>query len=434
MNDKNDVKLQVALDLMNVKRAVRIAKSAVEGGADWLEAGTPLIKSEGMESVRKLREEFPNNKIVADMKTMDVGGVEVEIAAKAGADIIGILGAADDETIKEAVRVARNYDAEIIVDLIQVDDQVKRAKEVCKLGADYIGVHVGIDAQMKGKEPIELVKNVSKASSVSVAAAGGINSETAPEIVQGGASIVIVGGAIIKAKDVEKAASDVKKAIRENVSVESEVSKKFGTGDIKSAFKKVSTPNISDAMHREPCMEGIKQMTTKGAKIIGRAFTVKTVDGDWAKPVEAIDKAEEGEIIVIDADGGNTAVWGELASWSCKEKGVPGIVIDGAVRDVDDIKEIDFPVFARYRSSNAGEPKGYGGLNVDIRCGGVRVKQGDWIIGDDSGVMVVPKEEALQIANRSLDVMEKENRIREEIKEGRTLSVVMELQKWEKKE
>ncbi len=431
---ESSVKLQVALDLMNLKRALGIAKSAVKGGADWLEAGTPLIKSEGMDAVRKLREEFPNNKIVADMKTMDVGGVEVEMAAKAGADIIGILGAADDETIKEAVKVARNYDAEIIVDMIRVEDQVERTKEVCRLGTDYIGVHVGIDAQMKGEDPIELVKKVSKASTVPIAAAGGINSETAPKIVEGGASIVIVGGAIIKAKDVTKAAQNIKKSIKENISIESEVSKKFGTEEIKKAFEKVSTPNISDAMHREPCMEGIKQKTSHGSNIIGRAFTVKTVDGDWAKPVEAIDEAEEGEIIVIDADAGNTAVWGELASWSCKRKGIPGIVIDGAVRDVDEIREIDFPVFARYASSNAGEPKGYGGLNVDINCGGRRVRPGDWIIGDDSGVMVVPKEEALQIANRSLDVMEKENRIREEIKEGSTLSVVMELQKWEKKE
>ncbi|MGM0509608.1 MAG: 3-hexulose-6-phosphate synthase, partial [Thermoplasmatota archaeon] len=405
-------KVQVALDLMNLKRAIRIARSAVEGGVDWLEAGTPLIKSEGMESIRKLREEFPDNRIIADMKTMDVGGVECEMAAKAGADIIGILGAADDETIKEAVRVARNYDAEVMADLIRVEDQIKRTEEVCKLGVDYIGVHVGIDAQMKGDDPIELVKKVSKASTVPVAAAGGINSEMAPKIVESGASIVIVGGAIIKAKDVRKAAQDVKKSITENVSIESEVSKKFGTKDIKKAFEKVSTPNISDAMHREPCMEGIKQQTNEGSKIVGRALTVKTVDGDWAKPVEAIDKAEEGDIIVIDADGGNTAVWGELASWSCKQKGVPGIVIEGAVRDVDEIKELGFPVFARYASSNAGEPKGYGGLDVDIKCGGVKVKPGDWIIGDDSGVMVVPKEEALQIANRSLDVMEKENRIR----------------------
>ncbi|MFW6304194.1 MAG: 3-hexulose-6-phosphate synthase [Candidatus Saliniplasma sp.] len=428
------VKLQVALDLMNLRRAVNIAKKAVEGGVDWLEAGTPLIKSEGMESVRRLRKEFPDKKIFADMKTMDVGGVEVEMAAKAGADIIGILGASDDETIKESLRAARNYDAEILVDLIQVSDKPKRAKQVCGLGVDYLGVHVGVDAQMKGMDPLELVEEVYSVSTVPIAAAGGITSEDAAKFVEGGAEIIVVGGAITKSKDVSEAARKIKKAITEGVSIKSEVSKKFGPEKIREVFEKVSTPNISDAMHREPSMEGITPMTTKGKKIIGKAFTVKTVDGDWAKPVEAIQEADKGMVIVIDADSGKNAVWGELASWSCYNKGISGVVIDGALRDVDDIEELGFPIFARYRASNAGEPKGYGGLNNDIVCGGRKVRPGDWIIGDDSGVMVVPKEEALQIANRALDVMEKENRIREEIKEGQTLSVVMELKKWEKQD
>ncbi len=430
--DEDFPKLQVALDLMNLKRAVRIAKEAVEGGVDWIEVGTPLIKSEGMDAIRKLRQEFPEKKLIADMKTMDVGGVEVEMAAKAGADIIGILGAADDETLKEGIRSARKYDSEIIADLIRVEDQVKRAEEVTGLGVDYVGVHIGIDAQMKGEEPGELVEKISQATSLPVAAAGGLNSETASKIVERGADIIIVGGAIIKAKDVKQAAENVKKAIQERVSIESEVKKKRGSAEIREVFEEVSTPNISDAMHREPCMRGIIPLTTSGKKIVGKALTVKTVDGDWAKPVEAIDKANTDQIIVIDADAGKTAVWGELASWSCQQKGVQGVVIDGSVRDIGDIRDMGFPVFARYRASNAGEPKGYGALEDEIVCGERKVRTGDWIIGDDSGVMVVPKEEAVQIANRALDVMEKENRVREEIKEGRTLSVVMELGKWEK--
>ncbi len=424
--------MQVALDLMNLKRAIRIARMAVEGGVDFIEVGTPLIKSEGIESVRKLKGEFPDKKVVADMKTMDVGGVEVEIAAKAGADIVVVLAAADDETLKEAVRAARNYDAQIMADMLGVSDPAERTTEVCKLGVDYVGVHVGIDSQMRGENSLDVLSRVVDKSTVPVAVAGGITPETAASIAQRGAAIVIVGGAIIKASDVRKAAEAVRKALDEGVSLESEVSKKFGLKEIKEALSKVSTPNISDAMHRSPCMKGIQQLTGYGKKAIGKAFTVKTVDGDWAKPVEAIESANEGDVIVIDSGGGETAVWGELASWSCKNKGISGIVIDGAVRDIDDIDELDIPVFARHIASNAGEPKGFGGLEVDIVCGDVRVRTGDWIVGDASGVMVIPKEEAVTIANRALDVMEKENRIREEIKEGRTLSVVMELEKWEK--
>ena len=83
--------LQVALDLLNEHRALTIAQESINGGADWLEVGTPLIKSEGMGTIRKLKELFPKITLVADMKTMDTGALETEMAAKAGAEIICIL-------------------------------------------------------------------------------------------------------------------------------------------------------------------------------------------------------------------------------------------------------------------------------------------------------------------------------------------------------
>jgi len=109
------------------------------------------------------------------------------------------------------------------------------------------------------------------------------------------------------------------------------------------------------------------------------------------------------------------------------------VVIDGAVRDYDDLLEIGFPIFSRSIAPNAGEPKGAGEIGAEITCGNQTVRTGDWIIGDDSGVVVVPQEVAQEIANRALDVKEQENRIREEIKHGGSLGSVLKLKKWEKK-
>jgi 3-hexulose-6-phosphate synthase/6-phospho-3-hexuloisomerase len=424
--------LQVALDLVHGERALAIAEEAVKGGADWIEAGTPLIKSEGMDIVRQLKKKFPSKTIVADMKTIDVGGAEVEIAAKSGADIVVILGVSSDPTISEAVLSARQYGAKIMVDLFNVKDKPARAKQVEKMGADYICVHVGVDEQMVGGSPLAELKGLAKATRLPIAAAGGINSETAPEVVRAGASIVIVGGAIIKARDVTASARKVKKAITSGKSVKTDLFKKYSEKDLLDAFSKVSSCNVADAQHKKGAMKGIHPRIKHGVKMAGKALTVHTVNGDWAKPVEAIDKAKPGDVIVIDACGGEIAVWGELASWSCKTKEVAGVVIDGAVRDIDSIIDLEFPCFSRHIASNAGEPKGYGGIGQEIVCGGVTVKSGDWIVGDESGVVVVPQEHALEVANRALDVLERENRVREEIKRGGTLSSVMKLEKWEK--
>ena len=100
-------------------------------------------------------------------------------------------------------------------------------------------------------------------------------------------------------------------------------------------------------------------------------------------------------------------------------------------RDIDDIRDLGFPVFSRTVAPCAGEPKGYGGIGIEITVGGQRVRTGDWIVGDESGIMVIPKEVAVEVANRALDVHERENRTREEILRGSTLSKVNELAKWE---
>jgi 3-hexulose-6-phosphate synthase/6-phospho-3-hexuloisomerase len=424
--------LQVALDLLNADRALHIARDAVKGGADWLEAGTPLIKSEGMDIIRKLREQFPGKTIVADMKTMDTGALETEMAAKAGADVICLLGASDDSTILDAVKSARKYGVKLMVDLIGISDIRKRAKDLEKIGVDYLCIHVGIDEQMHGKKPHQILSSLVEHISLPVAVAGGLNSETVAAMVQTGATIIIVGGAITKAKNVTEATKTIKKVIIQKKSIKTELFKKYDATELYDAFMRVSTPNISDAMHKQGSLQGLRPIMT-GFHMVGRALTVRTMDGDWAKPIEAIDKAEKGWVLVVDVNQGRTAVWGELATWSAKLKGLAGVVIDGAVRDYDDLVQIKFPIFSRFIVPNAGEPKGFGEIGAEITCGGQTVQTGDWIIGDDSGVVVVPQEMAQEIANRALDVKEQENRIREEIKQGGSLGSVVKVKKWEKK-
>jgi 3-hexulose-6-phosphate synthase/6-phospho-3-hexuloisomerase len=428
---KGEPILQLALDVLDLHRALQIADESVQGGVDWLEIGTPLIKSEGMNAIRALKRKFPNHTIVADMKTLDVGGFEVEMAAKAGATIVCVMGMADDQTITEGVNAAKKYGAKIMIDLLNVPDKAARAKQVQDFGVEYVCTHVSIDAQMVGKNPLDDIKKISKAVNIPVAAAGGLNSETAPKAVKAGAEIIIVGGAINKAPKVKKATKIIKDSILKLKATKSEWYRKHGEEELVEAFRKVSAPNLADAMHKKGAMIGIRPLRN-GYKMVGRAVTVRSADGDWAKPVEAIDKAKPGEVIVINSDSGHIAVWGELATWSCQVKGIAGVVIDGAVRDVDDIKEMDVPVFSRYVAPNAGEPKGFGEIGAEITCGRICVREGDWIVGDDSGVVVIPQEKAVEIANRAIDVHERENRLREEIKRGSTLSKVLELKKWEK--
>ena len=382
-----------------------------------------------MNAVREMKKALPGVRIVADMKTVDTGAMEVEMAAKAGADIVAILASSDNATIEDAMRAARKYGVEIMLDLLTVPDPVKRSRELEALGVDYICVHVGIDQQMTGRDTIDFLRDIVKEVATPVAAAGGIDALTGAEAVASGAAIVIVGGSIVRSADVTGSARKIREAIDHAQSQGG--AKVSREEEMIAIFREVSSSNISDAMHRKGAMKGILPINL-GSKIVGRAVTVQTFAGDWAKPVEAIDLAGPGDVLVIYNGSNFIAPWGGLATLSCKIKGIEGAVIDGAVRDVDEIRAMNYPIFSSGITPNAGDPKGMGEINSEITCAGQAVKPGDYIVGDESGVVVIPKERAYEIARRAKEVEKTESRLYEEIRRGSTLSQVAKLKKWEK--
>jgi 3-hexulose-6-phosphate synthase/6-phospho-3-hexuloisomerase len=318
-----------------------------------------------------------------------------------------------------------------MADLINSRNPVERARELESMGIDYLCAHTGIDQQMVGLSSLDLLTRLSGEVKIPLAIAGGLDADGAAEAAVRGADIIIVGGSIIRSADVTGSTNRIREAI--DHPVERSRPRESMDEQIRHLLMQVSTPNLSDAMHRKGAMHGIIPVCAD-VKMVGKAVTVQTFAGDWAKPVEAIDAASPGDVIAIYNDAGITvAPWGELATLSCINKGISGVVIDGAVRDVDDIRKLHYPVFAKASVPNAGEPKGFGEINAEICCAGQPVRPGDWIIGDENGVVVIPSERAYEVARRALEVKKSEERIREEIRRGGTLSEICELRKWEKK-
>ncbi len=211
--------LQVALDLISVDDAIRIARQAIRGGADWLECGTPLIKSEGVRAIRLLRRNFGEVPIVADMKTIDVGSLEAKIAFEAGADIVSILALADDQTILGAIEEAEKYEGMVMADLINHPDPISRAKQLEGLGVNIILIHVGIDQQAYRGIPYGIVREIKEEVDCYIAVAGGINDQTAGVAVKSGADIVIVGRYITASENPGERARRVKEAMLSACSV-----------------------------------------------------------------------------------------------------------------------------------------------------------------------------------------------------------------------
>lgn len=211
-------KLQLALDLLELESALKVAFEAKDY-VDILEAGTPLIKSVGIPSIRTLKKVFSDKIILADMKTLDVGYIEVSMAADAGADIVSISGLAPNDVVKEAVRGAREKGVLLMADLLGVKSQLERAFELKGLGVNMVCAHTAIDQERSGasvRDKVEIVRNIADLTGLIVSAAGGITLETAGLMIEAGAKIIVVGRAITSSKDPKNAAAQFKKEILEH--------------------------------------------------------------------------------------------------------------------------------------------------------------------------------------------------------------------------
>jgi 3-hexulose-6-phosphate synthase len=222
------MKLQVALDLVDIEVAVGMAKTLYIGNAvDVLEAGTPLIKSSGMYAVSRLRACCRNAVIFADLKTMDAGSIEVKMAADAGADMASVLAAAPLETIIEFIKSASSNGIKSIVDFIGITNIDDRLSEILASGVrpDFIGLHVGIDIQRRtGLTAANLVNEAIKIKEkygIQVTIAGGINEKIAAAIAGKDIDIVVVGNAITGADDPLSSAIRIRRAL----GIESKASK-----------------------------------------------------------------------------------------------------------------------------------------------------------------------------------------------------------------
>jgi len=214
-----EITTQVSLDVTNLTEALNMARGAVRAGIDWLEAGTPLILAEGLHSVRALRKEFPNHPIVADLKTMDGGGGEAAMAFDAGATFVVVMSQAHWATVKEVVSMASKKGGKTMADLLNAPDKVQAAKQMERLGVDYIVAHLGYDERhhVSGLSPLDNLEKIVGAVKIPVQAVGGLSVDQAIESLSLGASSVVIGSPLAIAADRFATAEEFEEILRDVV-------------------------------------------------------------------------------------------------------------------------------------------------------------------------------------------------------------------------
>lgn len=155
----------------------------------------------------------------------------------------------------------------------------------------------------------------------------------------------------------------------------------------------LGTGALSDALGKTGAMDHDMQSRSANPRMAGPAFTVRVHTADILMVAKALSLCPKDAVLVIDGQGElNTALWGGLTTMAALRKGLAGVVIDGAIRDSAEIGRSRLPVFARAIVPNAGGAEYRGELSIAVQCGGQVVRPGDWLVGDQDGVVVIPVE------------------------------------------
>jgi 4-hydroxy-4-methyl-2-oxoglutarate aldolase len=205
--------------------------------------------------------------------------------------------------------------------------------------------------------------------------------------------------------------------------------------ELVARLSKLDTCAVSDALDRlglKGATIGIRPIWPC-PRIVGRAVTVKIKPAGLQKSkyhlgTPAIEAANAGDIIVVDSSGRpDVSAWGGLLSLAAKVKGLSGVVIDGACRDVDESRDVGFPVYARAVVPVTARGRiMQDSFNLEIQCGGAQVHPGDFVIADGSGVVIVPQEKAQDVITEAAAIAGQEARMAAEIRKGRPVVEVME--------
>jgi 3-hexulose-6-phosphate synthase len=206
------MKLQLAMDVLTLEAALELSGKVAEY-VDIIELGTPLVKNAGLSAVTAIKEAHPDKLVFADLKTMDAGELEADIAFKAGADLVTVLGVADNSTITGAIQAGKAHGKGVVVDLIGVDDKAARAKEVTELGAAFVEMHSGLDEQAQEGYDLNALLTAGKDAGVAFSVAGGVKLATIADVQASGADVAVVGGGIYSADDPAQAAKELRDAI-----------------------------------------------------------------------------------------------------------------------------------------------------------------------------------------------------------------------------
>lgn len=198
---------------------------------------------------------------------------------------------------------------------------------------------------------------------------------------------------------------------------------------IRSRFDKLDCASLCDASPLVRAFAPGLSALHPGKRMVGRARTICCTN-DYLTVIKALTEAKEGEVLVVDGRRQNQAIFGELLAAEAHRRGLSGAVIDGAVRDLSGMRQIDLPVYYRWVNPRAGRAEVIEPPDEFVSVCGVTVFQGDWVMGDGDGIAVIPNEQIGAVISVAEEIQKVEEKVFRSIKNGASLTQIMKFEEF----
>ncbi|WP_372367454.1 orotidine 5'-phosphate decarboxylase / HUMPS family protein [Candidatus Uabimicrobium sp. HlEnr_7] len=388
-------KLSVSLEFLHLENAIFCAEQSVSAGVDIIEIGSTLLKSTGLTSIKVLRERFPEVTLVADMKVQSNVESEIKAVADAGANSVTISGNVSPQIWQQSLEVAKEHSVNVILDFRDVVHPRRHINKNIPDGFDTIMLSL--------QQPsFALLQKTTSILTTPIGVQGVEEEDDIVEAISLGASVIGIRFSDAKEKSIQEAVKSILKILsnakrtfpKDPVSLHEE--------QLLQLLEQVSPSDFCEVSDK-PCFLESVYPVQKYTKIAGKAATLKVWPGAELAVLDFLMKMESHCILVIDAGGRGSAVWGQMATEIAIKKELVGVVVYGSIKDVNKIREKGLPCYTSSITPiiTKNQDSSFSG-NCPLKIGEVFIKPGDWLIGDDTGVISISQQDIFFKTNEAL--------------------------------
>jgi 3-hexulose-6-phosphate synthase/6-phospho-3-hexuloisomerase len=408
------LQLQVSLDFLHLENALFCAEQSIAGGAELLEVGNCLIKNAGLQCIRILKEKFPPIPLVADLKMLTPETQEMKASADAGANGITISGAISESNWGKCLAQAQERNLKVFLDFRDIPVSVMKLQLPLVASTDCVVLNLAQESDVFG-----ILQEIAFRYAKPIAATGITDLANLQEAMSLGLGTGIVQYQEEDTQNFKEATHRIHEAFLQiqQAAASQGSPREYSEQVLRRKLNEVMPSDICEVYRDKPLFLDKVYPLHRFTKVFGQAATIKMLGGGLPAMLDFLQEVPPKSIVVVDSGGEATPVWNTLTTVVAIKRNLAGVVLYGAITEVNLVRAKGFPCYVNSLTPLPTRESQGCLKNIPLQLGNVWVRPGDWILGDDCGVLCIPAEKIFTVTERALQLAKHKAQLLREIED-----------------